>query len=96
MGPSGSGRSIDAIGTHLNPEGIFVQLSDPPPAGTQVTVTLAGMSHRGISASGEVIHAITDQETRLESGIGIHLHDNGPAWRKLYALLADSGLDGLS
>ena len=38
--PDEGGRTITALGTHLSPTGIFVQLADPPPVGTQVTVTV--------------------------------------------------------
>ena len=37
-----SGRPLTAIGTHLSPDGIFVQVGDPPPEDTRVRVTIGG------------------------------------------------------
>jgi hypothetical protein len=52
-------RYAAAVGTHLNPEGIFVELADPPPMGSKVRVTLAGEGTTGaLTAEGEVVDRV--------------------------------------
>jgi len=87
-------RPVEAIGTHFNPGGIFVVLSEPPPSGTLVRMTLPGGDARSLSAYGAVVHAT--KAPNGHSGCGIELTSQGAGWRKYYSLLADSGLDGLS
>ena len=81
------------MGTHLSPTGIFVQLADPPPVGTQVTVTVGAEGTAGVlTASGEVsTQLVLDDEHERPPGCGIALHDVGPGWQKLYDLLSDAG-----
>ena len=85
----GCGRTVTAIGTHLSPEGIFVQISDPPPPGTPVTVTLDAEGTDGVlSAEGVVIgRVVLDDEVDRPPGIGISLEKTGAAWRKVYEWL---------
>jgi hypothetical protein len=89
--PGSGGRTITAIGTHLNPAGIFVQLADPPPVGTKVKVTLAAEGTDGVlTAEGEVVsRRVLDDESEKPPGCGIRLAQTGPAWRKLYEWLAE-------
>jgi hypothetical protein len=87
--PSGGGRTLNAVGSHLNPEGIFVQLADPPPLGARVRVTLAAEGTQGVlSAEGIVVdRVVLDQESERPPGIGIRLDHTGVAWNKLYRWL---------
>jgi len=81
-----SGRVIGAIGSHLNPAGIFVQLADPPPLGSRVVVTLAAEGTDGVlTAEGEVVdRVVLDDGSDRPPGIGIAFDHTGPAWQKLY------------
>lgn len=85
------GRTLTAVGSHLNPEGIFVQLADPPPKGTLVRVTLAAEGTEGVlTAEGIVVdRVVLDQESDRPPGIGIRLEKTGPGWSKLYQWLLD-------
>lgn len=90
--PDDSGeRTVSAVGTHLNPGGIFVQMEDPPLPGTRVRVTLAAEATSGVlSAEGEVVDRVVAGDGRPgPPGCGLHLDDTGPAWAALYEWLAD-------
>ncbi len=89
--PSGGGRTLTAVGSHLNPEGIFVQLADPPPLGSRVRVTLAAEGTDGVlSAEGIVVNRVVlDDESERPPGVGIRLEQTGRAWSKLYQWLLD-------
>jgi hypothetical protein len=92
--PDGAGeRVVGAIGSHLNPEGIFVELTDPPPLGTRVRVTLAAEGTEGLlTAEGEVVDRVESDPTGARApGIGLRIDQAGPAWQKLYAWLGDVG-----
>jgi hypothetical protein len=84
-------RAIVAVGTHMNPEGIFVQLDNPPPMATRVRVTLAVEATEGVlTAEGEVVdRAVEGDGSGRPPGIGIQLEDASPAWARLYAWLAE-------
>jgi len=86
-----TGRILGAIGSHLNPTGIFVQLADPPPLGAKVKVTLAAEGTDGVlSAEGEVVdRVVLDEGTERPPGIGIRLQQTGPGWTKLYNWLIE-------
>ena len=88
-----AGRSLMAIGSHLNPEGIFVQLADPPPMGSRVRVTLNAEGTEGVlTAEGEVVDRVVPNDgSNKPPGIGIRLEQTGPAWTKLYNWLTDEG-----
>jgi Tfp pilus assembly protein PilZ len=89
-------RAVSAIGSHLNPEGIFVQLADPPALGARVRVTLAAEGTDGVlTAEGTVVdRVVPDDGSARPPGIGICLTQPGPAWAKLYAFLSEtSGSD---
>lgn len=80
---------MNAVGSHLNPEGIFVQLADPPPMGARVRVTLAAEGTEGVlSAEGVVVdRVVLDEETERPPGVGIRLEHTGAGWNKLYQWL---------
>lgn len=86
-----AGRMVSAIGSHLNPTGIFVQMSDPPPLGAKVRVTLAAEGTDGVlTAEGEVVDRVEPSDgTDRPPGIGIRLEQTGPAWNKLYKWLVE-------
>jgi len=86
-----AGRVVTAIGSHLNPTGIFVQMSDPPPLGAQVRVTLAAEGTDGVlTAEGEVVDRVEPSDgSDRPPGVGIRLEQTGPAWNKLYKWLAE-------
>ncbi len=86
-----TGRLIGAIGSHLNPTGIFVQLADPPPLGSKVKVTLAAEGTDGVlSAEGVVVdRVVLDEGSERPPGIGIRLQQTGPGWTKLYNWLIE-------
>ena len=86
-----AGRVVSAIGSHMNPTGIFVQIADPPPLGAKVRVTLAAEGTDGVlTAEGEVVdRVVPDDGTERRPGIGICLDQTGPAWKKLYKFLVD-------
>lgn len=87
-----AGRVMGAIGSHLNPNGIFVQIADPPPIGAQVKVTLAAEGTEGVlSAEGEVVdRVVLDDGSDRPPGIGIRLEQTGPGWTKLYNWLMEN------
>jgi len=87
--PSGGGRTIHAVGSHLSPEGIFVQLADPPPLGARVRVTLeAEGADAALTADGLVVdRVVLDDESERPPGVGIRLDQTGAAWNKLYQWL---------
>lgn len=87
--PSGGGRTLNAVGSHLNPEGIFVQLADPPPLGARVRVTLAVEGTDGVlTAEGLVVdRVVLDDESERPPGVGIRLEQTGTGWHKLYQWL---------
>jgi hypothetical protein len=91
MDPVAGGRTLAAVGSHLNPEGIFVQLADPPVKGTRVRVTLAAEGTDGVlTAEGVVVdRVVLDDETDRPPGVGIKLDHTGPGWSKLYQWLLD-------
>ena len=85
LGP-GPRRSVSAIGTHLSPEGLFVQLADPPPADSRVRITIGGEDSSSVQleAEGVVINQFVPDDARDLVGVGIELAEAGPSWRKLY------------
>jgi hypothetical protein len=87
-----AGRVIGAIGSHLNPTGIFVQLADPPPIGARVKVTLNAEGTEGVlTAEGEVVdRVVLDDGSERPPGIGIRLEQTGPGWTKLYNWLNEN------
>lgn len=85
-----SGRTISAIGTHLSPDGIFVQVGDPPAADTRVRVSI-GTDEEGslqLTAEGVVTHQFEPTDASEVTGVGIYLADADASWRKLYELLS--------
>lgn len=87
----GTGRTVHAIGSHLNPEGIYVQMADPPPKGTRVVVTVDASGAEGaLSADGVVVDRnVLDQESDHVPGIGVQLDRTSAAWAKLYQWLLE-------
>ena len=85
---------MHALGTHLSPTGLFVQMADPPPAGTRVRVIVGAEGAESVlTAEGEVSRQLyMDNESERPPGCGIALDDTGPGWHKLYDLL--SGEEG--
>jgi len=85
------GRTQTAIGSHMNPEGIFVRLADPPALGARVRVTLTAEGTDGVlSAEGEVVdRVVLDDGSARPPGVGIRLDRTGPGWKKLYDWLVD-------
>lgn len=85
-----SGRSLTAIGTHLSPDGIFVQVGDPPPEDTRVRVTIGGddAGSLQLTAEGVVTNQFAPTDASDVTGVGIYLADAGASWRKLYDLLS--------
>ena len=85
------GRTQTAVGSHMNPEGIFVQLADPPPLGAKVRVTLTAEGTEGVlSAEGEIVdRVVLDDGSERPPGVGIRLDHTGPGWKKLYDWLVD-------
>ena len=84
------GSTIQAIGTHLSPEGLFVQLADPPQEGTRVHVTLGAGDSVRLSADGVVTNQFVPNDANDVTGVGIALSEAGAAWRKLYDWLSKS------
>ena len=80
------GRVMSAVGSHMNPSGIFVHLADPPPLGAHVRITLEAEGTDGVlTADGVVVdRAVPDDGSDRRPGIGIRLEQKGPAWAKLY------------
>ena len=91
MDPASTGATLTAIGTHLNPEGIFIRLADPPEIGAKVRITLAAEGTGGVlTAEGIVVSRAVlseDSEARRPPGIGVSLEKTGRAWQKLYQWL---------
>ena len=89
QGPTSS-RTIQALGTHLSPEGLFVMMADPPAPDTRVRVTVGGEAPDSVcfSESGVVVNLSAPSDASEGSGAGIALAEAGPAWRELYALLS--------
>lgn len=92
---TGGGRSVSAIGTHLSPEGIFVQLADPPPPDSRVRVCIGTGDAESIQlqAEGVVINQFVPDDARDLSGVGIALAEAGAPWRKLYEWLSQGSAD---
>ena len=89
---SGAGRTVLAIGTHLSPEGLFVQLADPPPVDAKVRITI-GTDEEGslrLEADGVVTNQVVPDDARDVTGVGIALADAGAPWRTLYEWLSGS------
>ena len=91
LDPVAGGRTLSAVGSHLNPEGIFVQLADPPALGARVRVTLAAEGTDGVlTAEGLVVdRVVLDDESERPPGVGIRLDQTGPGWSKLYQWLSE-------
>jgi hypothetical protein len=87
---SGAGGSISAMGTHLSPEGLFVQLANPPAAGTRVRVTLGAGDSVRLAAEGVVTNQFVPNDANEKIGVGIALAEAGAPWRKLYEWLSHS------
>ena len=89
-------RTMSAVGSHLNPEGIFVQLADPPPLGARVRVTLNAEGTDGVlSAEGRVVdRVVLNDGSARPPGVGIRLDHTGPGWKKLYEWLVPVTEDG--
>ncbi|HUS68461.1 MAG TPA: PilZ domain-containing protein [Kofleriaceae bacterium] len=87
----GAGRTVHAIGTHLNPAGIYVQLADPPAKGTRVVVTVDADGAAGaLTAEGVVVDRnVLDQESDHIPGVGIQLDRTSAGWSKLYQWMLD-------
>ena len=88
LGP-GPRSSVTAIGTHLSPEGLFVQLADPPPPDSRVRVSIGGDDKGSVqlTAEGVVINQFVPDDARDQAGVGIELAEAGAPWRKLYEWL---------
>jgi len=82
---------VQVIGTHLNPEGIYVQMADPPARGTRVVVTVEADGAAGaLTAEGVVVDRnVLDQESDHVPGVGIQLDATSAAWNKLYQWLQE-------
>jgi len=85
------GQVRTAVGSHMNPEGIFVQLADPPALGSRVRVTLNAEGTTGVlSAEGVVVdRVVLDDTSARPPGVGIRLDRTGPGWKKLYDWLVE-------
>ncbi len=85
------GQVRTAVGSHMNPEGIFVRLADPPALGARVRVTLNAEGTTGVlSAEGEVVdRVVLDDAIARPPGVGIRLDKTGPGWKKLYDWLVE-------
>ena len=81
---------MTAIGTHLSPDGIFVQLGDPPSEDTMVRVSIGGADAGSLqlTAEGVVTNQFAPTDASDVTGVGIYLADAGASWRKLYDLLS--------
>lgn len=89
----GSGESIHAVGSHLSPEGIFVQMSEPPPADTKVRVSIGSHDQKSVQleAEGVVVNQLAPSDSTDVVGVGIELKETGASWRMIYELLASEG-----
>ncbi|MCP4449621.1 MAG: hypothetical protein GY811_30470 [Myxococcales bacterium] len=85
---SRAGGALNAIGTHLSPHGLFVQLADPPAEGTRVRVTLGAGDSVRFTAEGVVTNQFAPNDASDVSGVGIALAEAGAPWRKLYEWLS--------
>ncbi len=85
-----SGRSMSAIGTHLSPDGIFVQIGDPPAADTLVRVSIGDDDANSLqlTAEGVVTNQFAPTDASEVAGVGIYFENAGASWRKLYDLLS--------
>lgn len=73
----GAGQRLRTVTQDLSPQGTFIRISPPLPAGTLVRVVIAPAGQR-IVLSGEVIHALSEAEARTLGrfpGIGIEFRD---------------------
>jgi hypothetical protein len=78
-------RTVAAVGSHMNPEGIFVRLADPPALGARVRVTLHAEATDGVlSGRGEVVDRNDGASGAGPPGVGIRLDETGSGWKKLY------------
>lgn len=87
---STSGHAMSAIGTHLSPDGMFVQVADPPAADTCVRVSI-GSSEEGslhLTAEGVVTNQFVPTDATDMTGVGIYFAEAGASWRKVYELLS--------
>jgi len=84
------GRVVMAVGTHMNPEGMFVVIADPPELGARVRVTLNAEGTDGVlSAEGTVVdRVVVDAGSDRRPGVGVRFDQIGAAWTKLYEWLA--------
>jgi hypothetical protein len=92
-GDRDAATAIAAVGSHMNPAGIFVRLADPPRLGARVRVTLDAEGTEGVlTATGTVVSRVDGEEITPERppGAGICLEQIGPAWTKLYEWLAEA------
>ena len=85
-----SARSMAATGTHLSPDGIFVQVGDPPSENTRVRVTIGGdeAGSLQLTVEGVVTNQFAPTDASDVTGVGIYLAEAGASWRKLYDLLS--------
>ncbi len=86
----GAGGALHAIGTHLSPEGLFIQIADPPAPGTRVRVTLGAGDTVQLAADGVVTNQFQPNDANDLTGVGIALAEAGAPWRKLYEWLSQS------
>ncbi len=84
------GSTMHAIGTHLSPEGLFVQIANPPTEGTRVHVTLGAGDSVQLAAEGVVTNQFVPTDASDVTGVGIALADAGAPWRKLYEWLSQA------
>ena len=80
--------SVSALGTYLSPDGIFVQLADPPRQGSRLRISLAAGDTVSLSAEGVVTNQFKPSDEHDISGIGIAFDEAGASWRKLYDWLS--------
>lgn len=87
----GGGQDIiPAVGSHLNPEGVFVQMASPPPMGTRVRISVAAEGTDGVlTVEGEVVDRVEAGDGQGPAGIGLRLPEPGPEWEQLYRYLSD-------
>lgn len=87
----GGTRTVPALGSHLNPTGIFVRMADPPALGSRVRVTLGLEGTHGVlTADGVVVDRVElDSASDRPPGVGVRLEQTGPAWKKIYDWLIE-------
>jgi hypothetical protein len=92
--PDSGTRTVHAIGTHMSPTGIFVQMADPPAIGTRVRVTIGAGSEGTdgvLTADGEVsAQNIQFDESERPPGCGVAFDETGAGWQKIYDLLSEA------